>query len=302
METESSEHGSRQTTRTQWHRILGAFLELLLTGVGIVVQSEVQVMSDPPKVDILLLRRDGSHWTAEQLRWLSDGLQNTLARYLLIEFKYVESLSEDALLQALAYYYFFRTVQGLSESEIQTFVMVARTPRTTLLERYGYVANSDLPGVYRSQQSLVSKVQLIVLNQLRPSDHNAFVQCFASRRRVYLSAFERIQQFGHEQLAESLWEMVAGLRSQRDQKGGMTMENKPQEGLTAEKLIQIGKEARKFVLATASTEERLAGLAPEERLAGLAPEERLAGLAPEEMARLMEQIEKYLSQELPSGK
>jgi hypothetical protein len=126
-----------------------------------------------------------------------------------------------------------------------------------------------------------------------------------------LSAFERIQQFGHEQLAEGLWELVAGLRSQRDQKERMMVTNEPQEGLTAEKLMQIGRETRKFVLATASTEERLAGLAPEERLAGLAPEERLAGLAPEErlaglapeeMARLMEQIEKYLSQEPPSEK
>ncbi len=125
------------------------------------------------------------------------------------------------------------------------------------------------------------------------------------------------------------------------------------EELTAERLIEIGSETRKFVLATLSAEdkrqviahmppeERLIGLAPEERLAGLAPEDRLAGLAPEDRlagldseeieqlvekvplekrlsglvskerlaaltpedtARLLEQIEAFLSQQQSSGK
>lgn len=56
---------SSPPARTQWHRILGALLEMLLTRFGIIVQTEVQVMSDPPKVDILLLRREGDEWTAE---------------------------------------------------------------------------------------------------------------------------------------------------------------------------------------------------------------------------------------------
>lgn len=46
--------------KTQWHRLLGKHLELLLTPVGITVQTEPQVMSEPPKVDILLLRREGN--------------------------------------------------------------------------------------------------------------------------------------------------------------------------------------------------------------------------------------------------
>ncbi len=59
MNESSSEFasGKAPSGRTQWHRILGALLELLLTRLGIIVQSEVQVMSDPPKVDIVLLRR-----------------------------------------------------------------------------------------------------------------------------------------------------------------------------------------------------------------------------------------------------
>ncbi len=147
-------------------------------------------------------------------------------------------------------------------------------------------------------------------HQLQPAPHNAFVQCFASQRRVYQSAFERIQQFGQEKLSDHLWELVAGLRNQRDRKESDMAKvkqatAKQEEVLTAEKLMQIGRETRKFVLATMPPEQRLAGLAPEQRqvvLATLSPEERLAGLAPEDVAKLLEQIDQFLRQQQSSGK
>jgi hypothetical protein len=46
-------------TRTQRRRILGKLLELLLTPLGVTVQTELPVMSKPPKADILLVRRSG---------------------------------------------------------------------------------------------------------------------------------------------------------------------------------------------------------------------------------------------------
>ena len=120
-----------------------------------------------------------------------------------------------------------------------------------MLNQYGYEA-SEMSGVYRSQQPLLDRVQVIVLNQLQFTPHNAFVQCFASQRRVYRNAFERIQEFGQEQLSDHLWELVAGLRNQRDRKESEMTKviNKKEEVLTAEKLMQIGRETRKFVLAT----------------------------------------------------
>ncbi len=44
-----------ETPKTDWHRLLARLLEELLTPVGITVNPEVPVMSEPPKVDILLL-------------------------------------------------------------------------------------------------------------------------------------------------------------------------------------------------------------------------------------------------------
>ena len=140
METDATEVKHERPLRTQWHRLLGKLLELLLTPVGITVQTEIAITSDPPKVDILLLRRIGDRWTEEQLRLLCDGLRDTQAAYLLVEFKYSESLNATALLQALSYDYFYRQSQLLTESQVQTFVMVARTPHSKVLKYFGYIA------------------------------------------------------------------------------------------------------------------------------------------------------------------
>jgi hypothetical protein len=91
------------TSKTRWHRLLGSVLEQLLTPVGITVHTDVPVMSDPPEADIVLLRRDTRTWTKAQLARLADGLRHTHASHLLIEFKYTESVNEDALLQTLCY-------------------------------------------------------------------------------------------------------------------------------------------------------------------------------------------------------
>ena len=45
--------------RVLHHQLLGKVLEIVLTPVDITVESELQVMSEPPKADVLLLRRRG---------------------------------------------------------------------------------------------------------------------------------------------------------------------------------------------------------------------------------------------------
>lgn len=170
----------QQPGRTQWHRLLGAMLEMLLTPVGITVQTEVQVISDPPKADVVLLRRKGVRWTPSQLRLLCDGLCDNQASQQLLEFKYRESFNGVCLQQAVGYDYFYRQSQHVNAEAIQTSVISARTPRAAVLRQYGYV-ETETPGVYRSSYPLLNQVQVIVLNQLRPVEQNAFVQCFASR-------------------------------------------------------------------------------------------------------------------------
>ncbi len=75
---------------TNWHVLLARLLALILEHFNVQVLSELQLLTDPPKADIVLLRRDSLEWTEEQRRWLADGLRYTNAGQLLLEFKYTE--------------------------------------------------------------------------------------------------------------------------------------------------------------------------------------------------------------------
>ena len=131
---------------------------------------------------------------------------------------------------------------------------------------------------------------LLVLNELRDVPHNEYLRLFASRQRVRQDALRRLDP----KASAAIWTVVFALQKAYELEG-VEMNSE----VTVESLLALGEEMRKQVVASASVEERLAGLEPEERLAGLAPEERLAGLAPEELRLLLKQIEAYLQAQLP---
>lgn len=164
-----------------WHQLLGKLLELTLTPVDIQVETEVQITAQPPKADILLLRRKTPRWTAEQQALLPDGIRESRAAHQLLEFKYSESVSEEALAQAVAYEYFYRTARRLRAQDLQVWLISSKTPRRSRLRAWGY-EEAGWPGVYRSNAVLVDRVGLLVLNQLSPTSYNSFVKIFASRR------------------------------------------------------------------------------------------------------------------------
>ncbi len=85
---------ANHTLRTLRHRILGKIYEIVLTPLDITVQSEIQMMSEPPRADLLLLRRNGSRWTQEQRRVLPDGIRDRHVRHHLLECKFSESVNQ----------------------------------------------------------------------------------------------------------------------------------------------------------------------------------------------------------------
>ena len=99
-------HGQMEKTKksnTRWHLILGAMLEELLTPVGIEIYTDFPVMADRPKADILLLRKKTPKWTPEQLARLPDGVRDSRADHILLEFKHTESVGLSAFRQAVGY-------------------------------------------------------------------------------------------------------------------------------------------------------------------------------------------------------
>ncbi|MFO1432869.1 MAG: hypothetical protein U1F76_22590 [Candidatus Competibacteraceae bacterium] len=269
-----------------WHRLLGALLDAVLSPVGVSVEIDIAVTAEPPRADLLLLRRDQPYWNNAQRQRLADGLRDTDAGHLLLEFKYTEGLSENAFVQLLSYDYFYRCHRRLARDEVACFLVSATTPRSDLLTRLGFHP-TDRAGVYgRNDHPLLTAMQVILLNELTPAAHNAFLKCFASRRREQEVSFRVLQH--HELLGSSprvecllygLWRLL--------------MKNAPEmQEITPEYVMQLGQELIDAVLDFTPADQVMKHFTAEERLAGLDPKDRLAGLTPDQIRRYLEQLEK----------
>jgi hypothetical protein len=262
------------TQKTLWHRLLGSVLEQLLSPVGILVQTDVPVMSDPPEADIILLRRESPTWTSEQLARLPDGIRHSQASHILIEFKYTESVNEDAWLQTLGYDTFYKRAKHLTATKVQTFLVSAKTPQADTLTQWGYV-NTEYPGVYHTADRIFGRIILLSLNQLANEPHNACFKCFASRLPEKRKAFVTLTSSCVAFLKDKLEHLLTGLYQCWFMK----------QSLTAEKVIEMGNQWLEAHLARLPVAERLKGLTPQERLMGLTPQDVLSQFAPQE--RLM---------------
>ena len=253
--------------RFQSHQVLGRLLQLSLAPVEIAVHVEVDLLGESPKADVLLLRREGDAWNAAQRARLPDGVRDSKAGHVLLEFKYTESINENALAQAVAYDYFYRQAQRLREEQALTVALSARTPQKSRLAEWGYREQQD--GVYRSPLPLLRRIWLLVLNDLPPNPHNAYVKLFASREQERGAAFAALDS---PTITESvpLHAYMMGLQQTLELKG----EGDMAELLTPDRIMEIGEEIRQRVLETATPEEKLAGLGPQERLEGLTDSER----------------------------
>lgn len=174
----------------KWHRFLAKGFELSIGQRGVLVFAEVEVMQNPPKVDVLLLRRDTGEWTPEQLALLPDGIRDCNAKHILIEFKYSESLTVDAIRQAVGYEYFYRIANELIIDEVKMFLLCAKTPTPEHLQMFGYEPSS-LAGIYENHYTPIEHIPLLALNNLNDEPHNAFVKAFASRSAQKAKALHR---------------------------------------------------------------------------------------------------------------
>ncbi len=101
-----------KTTYKSWHVAFAEVLKVFFTPLKLSVLPEVSVMGKSPEVDILLFQRETLKWTIKQQERLPDGIRQSDARSVLLEFKYTESVDKSALIQAQAYDYFYKPHQA----------------------------------------------------------------------------------------------------------------------------------------------------------------------------------------------
>jgi hypothetical protein len=297
---------TEKSSKIEWHKLLGKLLKDLLSPVGIHVSTESPVMIESPRVDILILKRDSSQWTTEQLALLPDGVRDTQATDLLLEFKYTESLNDDAIQQTLGSDYFYRKHNDKKREVVQSFLLSARKPQNSTLKKLGY-KNTNIPGVYRSQFRLIRKVVLLSLNELSNEPHNAFVKCFASHRQEKQKAFDLLEQSGLlKSLPNPLRWFITGLKGYWFTLKGDDMDIE----ITAEQAADLGKKwgdayisglsveelldhyDRQKILAQFKPQDILSQFEPQDVLSQFKPQERLAGLKPQELDELEDYFKK----------
>ena len=256
----------------QYHRLLGSGMRLNLAAVQVNVTTESSILSESPRVDILLLRREGPAWTDAQRARLPDGICDSKAAHILIEFKFTESVNEDGILQAAAYDLFYRQVQKLSREQTLPVVLSAKTPQRSRLAKWGYEESER--GVFRTGLPFVGRVMLLALNRLPAHSNNAIVKLFASRKQERDAGLASLDRNVFAESTE-LHAYVLGLSQTLSVKGELNMA----EVLTPEKVLEYGKRIRELVFETGTLEERLAGLSFKERreLLRLLQEEMEAG-------------------------
>ena len=253
-------------------------LEWDLTPVGVPIFPETVVMSQLPRTDVLILQRQEAAWTAEQLERLPDGIRQSTARYILVELKYTQSISDDTIIQTLADDLFYRKSQNLTTDEVQTFLVCAIKPQQDTLKLYGY-NNMLYPGVYNSQNRFEKRIQLISLNELADKPYNAVFKLFATHQKE--KAFQLLEQ------SRDVASIPPGLKSLLSGLLALGKQEVNQE-LTPEQVRQIGQILGKAYLSTVPLSERLAGANPADVITHLKPKpgERLAGLSPDEIEEL----------------
>ena len=282
-----------KTGKTKWHLLLGGLLERTLPPVGITVQMELPIMNKPPRADILLLRREkGDQWTPEQYGRLPDGIRDSNAKHILLEFKYTESVNKTVLQKTLGYYVFYRTVQQLKEREVAAFILSSRTPNKKFLHKFGYQAG-EKSGVYYSRNTMLTHVAIIALNELQTVEHNTFVKFFASRQREREQAFYILEDDSIEAYSQDAqWYMYGLHKYWSAEQGEMKMVDIE---VTPEQMVKMGKTWKDAFLNMLPAEEVLTHYTAEDRMAGLQPKERLAGLTQaeiEEMTNYLQQMRK----------
>lgn len=208
----NDQQSSDSSQKRYWHQLFTQTLQELLKPVDIQVISDVEVVAESPRADIIILRKEGEQWSSEQKQYLADGIRDVSASHVLLEFKFTESLNDAALLQLLIYDQLYMRSANLDRHELQSILVSAKTPNTDVLDRFGFEPMVE-KGVYVSSTPWMSTLRVILLNQLVDEPHNAAMKCFSSRLNERERAFLTILKLGFHKISSGLFEVFVRIGS-----------------------------------------------------------------------------------------
>ena len=79
------------------------------------------------------------------------------------------------------------------------FIVSSKSPQKKMLNQIGF-EQTDIKGIYRSRDCLLSDIQLISLNDLSDAPYNLWIKLFSSKINQRLSVLKRILAFDLKKL------------------------------------------------------------------------------------------------------
>jgi len=218
-----------------------------------------------------------TRWTKNQLlERLPDGIRHTRASHVLIELKFTESISTDAICQIAGYYKFYKIHQKLTKkNELKCFLVSSKTPRKSTLQRFQY-HKTIYPGVLKSKGQICGLFPIISLNDLSDAAHNILFKLFASKKKATINATKKIKSDLYDRLPEPLQDYLNDYIKNCLIKGEIYMDYL---NLTQEER----KKLRQEWLSMYSTEELLSNLSLSEILSNYSSSELLSNLSSSEI-------------------
>jgi hypothetical protein len=268
MNDNTDENLTVEEQKTFWIRLLAELLEIVLSPVDIEVEPDVNIMTAPLEADILLLRRKTPQWTAAQCARLPDGIRDSKASHILIQYKYTQAFCEEALTQARGYDFFYKHkhAEHLRHADVQTVLLSARKPYSGTLTYLGYQP-TVYPGVYRTQYPVIREVLLLSLSELSNEPHNLWIKCFASIevKKQAIKKLKKLKKLGFDSIVNELKWSSSGLMR-------LWFRTTPKQ------VTELGKIFGKGWLADLTVDDIFERYGREEVLSHFKPAELLAGL------------------------
>ena len=267
-------------TKIYNHQLFGKLFKAIMAPLGVLVSTEFKIMTDSPRADILIIKKKAGKWTPNQLKLIPDGIRESKAKYIILEFKNTQSLTDKTFQQALGYDYFFSESYQVHRKDLQTFIVCAITPRDQILIDYGY-SSTEIKGVYKSNIRAFKLFPILILNELPDSIHNALIKAFASRNVQREKAAKILQDRSYiDIIPVHVRNIISDIFTYIFRK---PMEETIMKDMTDEQAEKLARFIDVFVNTNLSLQEILSLYKPSEVISQFKPEEVIPQFKPEEI-------------------
>ena len=171
-----------------------------------------------------------------------------------------------AIFQTIGYLGSYLRLKNLNPEKVCAFIVSSKTPQKKVLKQIGF-EQTDIKGIYRSNDCLLSHIKLISLNDLSDAPYNLWIKLFSSKISQRLTVLKNILALDVKKLNRGLLSILVKILNFWNIIGEITMKKIQQDILYESGGIDDDLAA--WFLSLFKPEDVFKQFKPEDRLNGL---------------------------------